>query len=184
MKTRTLRNAISIALLVAATGTGEWAMAQNTTTDTATQDRAPVTKAPAKPQPKKSTDKSAAPAATNLQTVTVTGTRIRGGSTPSPVITIGTIPHILVVGANQPYRSVAELLAAAKAQPGKLAFASGGTGTILQMQGELLAQQTGSRFIHVPYKGDTPALQDAAKTAIPIVQKHIAKLQDLTKQPG
>lgn len=78
----------------------------------------------------------------------------------APVITIGTIPHILVVGANQPYRSVADLLAAAKAQPGKLAFASGGTGTILQMQGELLAQQTGSRFIHVPYKGDTPALQD------------------------
>ncbi len=78
----------------------------------------------------------------------------------APVITIGTIPHILVVGANQPYRSVAELLAAAKAQPGKLAFASGGTGTILQMQGELLAQQTGTRFIHVPYKGDTPALQD------------------------
>ncbi|MBO9643162.1 MAG: tripartite tricarboxylate transporter substrate binding protein [Pseudacidovorax sp.] len=78
----------------------------------------------------------------------------------APVITIGTIPHILVVGANQPYRSVADLLAAAKAQPGKLAFASGGTGTILQMQGELMAQQTGTRFIHVPYKGDTPALQD------------------------
>ena len=91
MKTRTLRNAISIVLLVAATGTSEWAMAQNTTTDTATQGRAPVTKAPAKTQPKKSTDKSVTPAATNLQTVTVTvtGTRIRGGTTPSPVITIG-----------------------------------------------------------------------------------------------
>lgn len=89
MKTRTLRNAISIALLVAATGTGEWAMAQDIRTDTATQGRAPVTEAPAKAQPKKSTDKSAAPAATNLQTVTVTGTRIRGGTTPSPVITIG-----------------------------------------------------------------------------------------------
>ncbi|MDQ7955993.1 MAG: tripartite tricarboxylate transporter substrate binding protein [Pseudomonadota bacterium] len=78
----------------------------------------------------------------------------------APVAIIGTIPHILVVGANQPYRNVADLLAAAKAQPGKLAFASGGTGTILQMQGELLAQQTGSRFIHVPYKGDSPAVQD------------------------
>ena len=78
----------------------------------------------------------------------------------APVAIIGTIPHILVVGANQPYRSVADLLAAAKAQPGKLAFASGGTGTILQMQGELLAQQTGNRFIHVPYKGDAPAVQD------------------------
>lgn len=77
-----------------------------------------------------------------------------------PVVTIGTIPHILVVGTNQPFKTVADLLAAAKAQPGKLAFASGGNGTILQMQGELLQQQTGVRFIHVPYKGDTPALQD------------------------
>ena len=77
-----------------------------------------------------------------------------------PVITIGTIPHILVVGAKQPFQSVADLLAAARAQPGKLAFASGGNGTILQMQGELLQQQSGARFIHVPYKGDTPALQD------------------------
>jgi tripartite-type tricarboxylate transporter receptor subunit TctC len=77
-----------------------------------------------------------------------------------PVVTIGTIPHILVVGTNQPFKTVADLLAAAKAQPGKLAFASGGNGTILQMQGELLQQQTGARFIHVPYKGDTPALQD------------------------
>ncbi|MEG0557831.1 MAG: tripartite tricarboxylate transporter substrate-binding protein, partial [Comamonas sp.] len=55
---------------------------------------------------------------------------------------------------------VAELIDADKAQTGKLAFASGGNGTILQMQGELLQQQTGARFIHVPYKGDTPALQD------------------------
>src|SRR3546814_4898871 len=59
MKTRTLRNAISIALFMAAIGTSEWAMAQDATTDTATQGRAPVTKAPAKTQPKKSTDKAA-----------------------------------------------------------------------------------------------------------------------------
>ena len=78
----------------------------------------------------------------------------------APVAIIGTIAHILVVGANQPFKNLAELLAAAKAQPGKLAFASGGSGTILQMQGELLKQQTGAQFIHVPYKGDTPALQD------------------------
>jgi len=89
MKTSTLRNAISIALLVAVTGTSEWAMAQDTTTDAVTQGRAPVTKAPAKAQSKKATDKAAAPAATNLQTVTVTGTRILGGVTPSPIITIG-----------------------------------------------------------------------------------------------
>nr|WP_256988629.1 tripartite tricarboxylate transporter substrate binding protein [Bordetella genomosp. 9] len=77
-----------------------------------------------------------------------------------PVITIGTIPHILVVGAKQPYATLKDLVQAALASPGKLAFASGGTGTILQMQGELLQQQTGAKFLHVPYKGDTPALQD------------------------
>lgn len=77
-----------------------------------------------------------------------------------PVVILGTIPHMLVVGTNQPFKTVADLVAAAKAQPGKLAFASGGNGTILQMQGELLQQQTGARFIHIPYKGDTPALQD------------------------
>ncbi|CAB5717609.1 Argininosuccinate lyase [Delftia tsuruhatensis] len=77
-----------------------------------------------------------------------------------PVITIGTIPHLLVVGASQPWQSLADLLAAARAQPGQLAFASGGSGTILHMQGELLQRQAGVRFIHIPYKGDTPALQD------------------------
>jgi tripartite-type tricarboxylate transporter receptor subunit TctC len=77
-----------------------------------------------------------------------------------PVVLVGTIPHVLVVGANQPYQSVADLLGAAKAKGGEIAFASGGNGTILQMQAELLAQRNGAKFIHVPYKGDTPALQD------------------------
>ena len=89
MKTRTLRNAISIALLVAATGTGRLAMAQDTTKDTTEQARAPVTGASSKTHPKQATDIASPPAVTNLQTMTVTGTRIRGGSTPSPVITIG-----------------------------------------------------------------------------------------------
>lgn len=77
-----------------------------------------------------------------------------------PVITLGTIPHILVTGVGQSFQSVADLVAAGKAQPDQLAYASGGNGTILQMQAELLQQQTGARFIHVPYKGDSPALQD------------------------
>jgi tripartite-type tricarboxylate transporter receptor subunit TctC len=77
-----------------------------------------------------------------------------------PVITIGTIPHILVVNAGQPFKTVAELVAQAKGKPGTVSFASGGNGTILQMQGELLKQQTGVQLIHSPYKGDTPALQD------------------------
>lgn len=77
-----------------------------------------------------------------------------------PVALVGTVPHVLVTAASQPYKSVADVLKAAKARPGELAYASGGNGTILQMQAELLAQRNGARFIHVPYKGDTPALQD------------------------
>lgn len=89
MKTHTLRNAISIALLVAATGTSSWAVAQDTAKDTTTQGRAPVTDVSGKSHPKQATDTTSPPAVTNLQTMTVTGTRIRGGTTPSPVITIG-----------------------------------------------------------------------------------------------
>jgi tripartite-type tricarboxylate transporter receptor subunit TctC len=78
----------------------------------------------------------------------------------APVILVGTIPHVLVVNAKESYKSVGDLIDAAKKAPNSLAYASGGTGTILHMQGELLHQQSGAQFIHVPYKGDTPALQD------------------------
>src|SRR5690242_4351606 len=88
MKTRTLRNAISIALLAAATGVSEQATAQDTSAKTDTQGRAPTTHAPAK-TPATESANADTPAPTNLQTITVTGTRIRGGTTPSPVITIG-----------------------------------------------------------------------------------------------
>lgn len=89
MKTSTLRNAISIALLVAAPGASEWALAQDATRDTTAQGGAPVTDEPAEKHPRKPAGTPTAPAATTLQTVTVTGTRIRGGATPSPVIAIG-----------------------------------------------------------------------------------------------
>ncbi len=77
-----------------------------------------------------------------------------------PVVLVGTIPHVLVVGQAQPFKSVTDLLSAAKSKSGDIAFASGGNGTILQMQAELLAQRNGLRFTHVPYRGDAPALQD------------------------
>lgn len=98
-----------------------------------------------------------------------------------PVANLATVPDLLVVAANQPFKSVADLVAAAKAKPGTVSFASGGNGTILHIQGELLGQQSGARFTHVPYKGDTPALTDTlagvtsfmfapAAAALPYVQ--------------
>jgi len=78
----------------------------------------------------------------------------------APVALIGTIPNVVVAAPSQPFKSVAELLALAKSRKGEIAFASGGNGTISQMQAELLALRTDMKLLHVPYKGDTPALQD------------------------
>ena len=78
----------------------------------------------------------------------------------APVALIGTIPNVVVAAPSQSFKSVAELLALAKSRKGEIAYASGGNGTISQMQAELLALRADVKLLHVPYKGDTPALQD------------------------
>jgi tripartite-type tricarboxylate transporter receptor subunit TctC len=78
----------------------------------------------------------------------------------APVALIGTIPNVMVAATSQPFKTVAELLATAKSRKGEIAYASGGNGTISQMQAELLAMRSDVKLLHVPYKGDTPALQD------------------------
>lgn len=77
-----------------------------------------------------------------------------------PVIMVGTVSHLFVVAANSPYNSVQDIVAAARAKPDSLSFASGGVGTILHIQGEFLRQLTATQMLHVPYKGDVPAMQD------------------------
>ena len=73
---------------------------------------------------------------------------------------VGYIPLILVVNANSPYKSVQELVATAKAKPGQLQFASGGAGAGAHLSGELLKNIAGVDVVHVPYKGNAPALND------------------------
>ncbi len=76
-------------------------------------------------------------------------------------LTLGiTVPNILVVHPAVPAKSVKELLAHAKAQGGKLAFASAGNGTSGHLALELFRQTTGTDVVHVPYKGGGPALTD------------------------
>lgn len=77
-----------------------------------------------------------------------------------PVALIGMVPHVAVVAGGSAYPSLGDLIADARKRPGQLVFASGGNGTILQMQGELLKMQARIDMLHVPYKGDIPALQD------------------------
>ena len=73
---------------------------------------------------------------------------------------VGYIPLILVVNASSPYKSVQELIAAAKAKPGQLQFASGGAGAGAHLSGELLKTTANVDIVHVPYKGNAPALND------------------------
>lgn len=77
-----------------------------------------------------------------------------------PVVLIGRSPNILVVPANSPYKSIKELVAAAKADPGKLTFASQGVGTSAHLAGELFNTLANVNMTHVPYKGAGPALND------------------------
>jgi tripartite-type tricarboxylate transporter receptor subunit TctC len=78
----------------------------------------------------------------------------------TPVYLYGTNPVVLVVAANSPYKTLRDLLTAAKANPGKLSGASAGNGTSQHLAQELLAFKGDVKFTHVPYKGSAPAIQD------------------------
>ncbi|MFZ2293489.1 MAG: tripartite tricarboxylate transporter substrate binding protein [Polaromonas sp.] len=78
----------------------------------------------------------------------------------SPVALIGTNPVVLVVGQNSPYKTLQDVLAAAKAKPMTISSASAGSGTSQHLALELLGFKSGTQFIHVPYKGSGPAIQD------------------------
>ena len=78
----------------------------------------------------------------------------------APVILVAGVPNVLEVNPAVPVNSVAELIAYAKANPGKLNFASSGNGTSIHLSGELFKVMAGVQMTHVPYKGSAPALQD------------------------
>src|SRR5438552_10916156 len=69
-------------------------------------------------------------------------------------------PNVLAVPANSPYKTLADVLAYEKAQPGKMTFASSGNGSSDHLTAELFWQQTGTSGIHIPYKGGGPATTD------------------------
>jgi tripartite-type tricarboxylate transporter receptor subunit TctC len=77
-----------------------------------------------------------------------------------PVILVAGVPNVLVVHPSVPVNSVAELIAYAKANPGKLNFASSGNGTSIHLSAELFKVMSGVQMAHVPYKGSAPAVQD------------------------
>ncbi|WP_299454014.1 tripartite tricarboxylate transporter substrate binding protein [uncultured Pigmentiphaga sp.] len=94
---------------------------------------------------------------------------------------VGNVPNVLVAHPGQKMQSVDDLIAAAKANPGRVTFASSGNGTSPHLAGELFANKAGVSLLHVPYRGSAPAMTDLlggqvaimfapASTALPHIQ--------------
>lgn len=78
----------------------------------------------------------------------------------SPIAGIAQTPNIMEVNPSVPAKTVAEFIAYAKANPGKINMASAGNGTAIHLSGELLMAMTGVKLVHIPYRGGAPALTD------------------------
>jgi len=78
----------------------------------------------------------------------------------TPIVLIEKGPLVLVVNPNSPYKTVQDIVAAAKAKPGSLTFSSGGIGGSHQLSAELFQQNAGIEMIHVPYKSGSAGLTD------------------------
>ena len=78
----------------------------------------------------------------------------------APVHGLGASPHLIVTGADRPWRSLQDLVAAARARPDGLTYASTGVGTSPHLAAETLQQATGIRMVHAPYNNGTQALND------------------------
>jgi tripartite-type tricarboxylate transporter receptor subunit TctC len=98
----------------------------------------------------------------------------------APITHVLSVPQILVVSPKLGVKSVAELVALAKRQPGKLTYGSAGNGSSLHLAGELFRLRTGINIVHVPYRGAAPAVTDLLGGTIdmlladvPVVVSHI-----------
>ena len=86
-----------------------------------------------------------------------------------PLAMVASAPFLLIVNPELPVHSVKELIAYAKANPGKLSYGSGGVGSPHHLYAELLKSMTGIQMTHVPYKGSLPALNDVVAGHIPLM---------------
>lgn len=91
----------------------------------------------------------------------------------APVALIGTLPNVLVVHASSPYRSVQDVIAAAKARPQAISFGSSGNGTSQHLSGELFKSMAGIEMLHVPFKGSAPSVQALLGEQVTLIFENI-----------
>ena len=78
----------------------------------------------------------------------------------APIVRVATVSGVIVAGPKTGFKSLADLIAYAKARPGQVHFGSAGSGTTTHLAGELLNMEAGIKLVHVPYRGAAPALAD------------------------
>ncbi len=99
----------------------------------------------------------------------------------TPVAVVAIVPLLLITNNNVPAQSVKDLIAMARAQPGKLTFASFGTGSAGHLAGEMLLSMTGTEMVHVPYKGSAPAIADVMGGRVTMMLPGIGSAINLAK---
>ncbi|KQV81575.1 tripartite tricarboxylate transporter substrate binding protein [Rhizobium sp. Root1220] len=87
----------------------------------------------------------------------------------APISLLVVVPNVLVVNPELPVKTVADVVALLKAEPGKYSYASSGNGTPLHLSGELFKSMAGVEMEHIPYKGSGPALNDVIGNQVPIM---------------
>jgi tripartite-type tricarboxylate transporter receptor subunit TctC len=117
----------------------------------------------------------------------------------APVMLIGTAPNVLATHPSKPYKSFADVVAAAKAKPDTITYASIGSGSVGHLTMTLLSEKAGCKLVHVPYRGGGPAMNDAiaghvdliigsaalvmpqvgAKTIVPLLQTGKSRMPNL-----
>ncbi|ANN65679.1 Bug family tripartite tricarboxylate transporter substrate binding protein [Bordetella bronchialis] len=99
----------------------------------------------------------------------------------SPIAMLASSPMAITVGKASKYDSLASLLDAARAQPGKLSYGSAGIGSVNQMASEILAGMAKVSFMHVPYKGMSPAMNDLAAERVDMIVASFASISAMLK---
>ena len=97
---------------------------------------------------------------------------------------IGTTPNVMVVNNAVPATTVAEFIAYAKANPGKINMASSGTGTSIHLSGELFKAMTGVDMLHVPYRGSAPAVTDLLAGQVQVMFDNLPSSMQHIKSGG
>jgi tripartite-type tricarboxylate transporter receptor subunit TctC len=102
----------------------------------------------------------------------------------APVVGLARVPNVMVVNPNVPVKTVAEFIAYAKANPGKINMASSGNGTSVHLSGELFKAMTGVEMQHVPYRGSAPALTDMLSGQVQVMFDNMPSVISHVKSGG